>query len=79
MANSDQTYERWRTNAARQYRDDRFTGLWNEMVRAYRRIGESSQNRGFYQGLLVGYAVVTGDSSDAVHAQVDRAARELVA
>jgi len=79
MANSDQTYERWRQNAARQYQDDRFTGLWNELVTACRKIGENGQELGFYQGLLVAYALVTGDSSDAVHVQVVRAAQDLIA
>lgn len=79
MANSDYMYERWRKLAAQQGGEDRYTGLWTELTGAHARIEEGEQARGFYQGLLVGYALVTGDSTDFVHAMVEARAKDLVA
>lgn len=78
MANSDDIYEKWRRSAARAS-EDHYTRLWSELVGAFSRIEADIQSRGFYQGLLVAYALVTGDSTDFVHTMVGRAAKDLIA
>jgi hypothetical protein len=77
MANSDDTYEKWRNNAAQQWQDDRYTGLWNDLVDSYNDRGNLF-SQGVHEGLVRAYSRVTGDSVDSVHEMVARAARELV-
>lgn len=75
MANSDDIYEKWRTAAARQAADDRFSVLWDEMVAAYPASAVGMGPYNFYMGLRRAYSLLTGDPEEAVQEQVARAAR----
>lgn len=62
--------------------EDRFTGLWTEMVDAFKagtRAGSTPEHDGFYHGLFRAYVLVTGEDAAVVQRQVERAATELLA
>jgi hypothetical protein len=58
--------------------EDKYTALFNKAVDAYRAIQDTGTSQ-FATGLMVAYAMVTGDVYSNVHKQVDLAARETVA
>ncbi len=87
MGNSDDTFEKWRRNASRQHNDltDRYTVLWEELVRAWQacdRVGQAashpSGHRPYFDGLLHAYILLTGEPQAEIQRMVAAAAREPV-
>lgn len=80
--------EVWRRAAARQAADDKYTVLWTELVTAFKaQQGPLASNAQlfqgfFFDGLVRAYALLTGDTDEAVLAMVLRSEvldREAVA